>query len=263
MNRTIPLLVVAFALGASSVLAADTRVVLCFPGGPGSTTDAQPTVDRFLARLDKEMGWKSSKGKYFNSMAACRNAYKDLAPTMVMVPLHVYLSTRAAWKLTPVAILQNKETSGQFHILTKNAACQNCLTGATVSTGLQVSDRFLSKVAFDGKVAVGKSFTVKRTRSPMRAIKLVVNGKAIAVIVDDVVKRSLEGLPLAQGLRAIVTGPQLPGAVVATVGKAPRKLAAVLTGLCKADRALCKEMRITRFGNVDPARLLALEKKLK
>jgi hypothetical protein len=263
MNRLIVSLVVSFSLLAATAMAADASVVLCFPGGPGSTDDAQPVVDRFMAKLSKQMGWKKAKGAYFNQMSACKSAYKDRGATVVMLSLNLFLENRAAWKLTPVAVLTNSETSGQFHIVSKRAACENCLTGQTVATGLKASDRFLSKVAFDGRIAVGKDFQLKRTRSPIRAIKSLVRDKVIAAIVNDIQMRSLKGLPGTSEIKTILSGPKLPGAIVASVGKASKGLQKALLSFCKTEKALCKEMRITGFGKVNSVQLKSLGKKLR
>ncbi|HIA02461.1 MAG TPA: hypothetical protein EYN66_11205 [Myxococcales bacterium] len=263
MKRLLLLLVLIFTLTVTAATAGDASVVLCFPGGPGSTADAQPVVDRFMAQLSKEMGWKDAKGVYFNQMSTCKHAYKDHAATLVMVPLNVYLEVRTSWKLNPIVLMNNKESSGQFHVITKTASCSGCLKGQTVTTGLKMSNNFLSRVAFDGKLQVGKGFTLKRTRSPIRAIKSVLKDKAIAAIVNDAQRRSLKGLPGTEEINTIISGPKLPGAIVASVGKPAPALKKVLLGLCKAQKELCKEMRITGFGKVDSARLKSLEEKLK
>ena len=185
MKQSILFFILGLILVSTPATARDASIVLCFPGGPGSTADAQPVVDRFVAELSKEMGWKDAKGIYLNILSACRNAYKDHAPTLVMASLDLYLSIKKGWSLKPLVQLNNKSTSGSFHIITKVPDCKDCLNGQTVVTGLKMSEKFLSKVAFDGKINVGKDFTLKRTRSPIRAIKSVVRGKAVAAIVND------------------------------------------------------------------------------
>ena len=240
---------------------AETHVLLCCPGGPGSTADAQPIVDRFLTKLSALAGWDSAKGSYYNNMKACEGEMKA-SPSVVMVPLDIYLKERAAWKLQPAAVLTNKETSGSYHLVANKGTTLASLAGKTVATALKTDPQFLSRVAFDGKVDVA-GFTLSSTRSAFKAIKNVVKGKADAVILDDVQYNSLKGEKWAEGLEAVVSGPSLPGAIVAGVGSTPAKLAASLEQVCKDDQALCKDMRITGFGKVDTAKLTALEGLLK
>jgi len=238
------------------------RVLLCFPGGPGSTSAAQKTVNKFLSRLAGPAGWKSATGAYYTDVASCESAFKKGAD-VVMIPLHVYLSRQKSWKLVPAATMKNKEASGQFHVYAPKGTSLASLSGKTVTTSLKAGNRFMARVAFSGKLPLGKGISVNRVRSARRAIKNLLKGKAAAAIIDDVQLKSFKGLPLTSGLAAIHSGPALPAAITALVGKGKTtKLTAALTALCKKDRALCKEMRVTGFGPVKPARLKALSKAL-
>ncbi|MFT5430214.1 MAG: hypothetical protein ACI9OJ_000887, partial [Myxococcota bacterium] len=190
-HRVTPLLFFAFAVLLAGGASADTRVLLCFPGGPGSTEQAQPIVDEFLAKLAPAAGWTTATGNYTNDMDACKKAMAEGGAQVVMLPLDVYLAERSAWKLSPVATLANKETASKYHIVAKAGVTAEKLKGATVSTGLSASDSFLSRIAFNGAFDCAGDFKLKRERSALSAIKNVARGKVEAAIVNDVEQKAL------------------------------------------------------------------------
>ena len=86
-------ILIAMSFTAQSASATSAHVLLCFPGGPGSTEQAQPIVDEFLAHLAVLAGWDNVNGSYINNMRECRAAMKtDTPATVVMVPLDLYLA---------------------------------------------------------------------------------------------------------------------------------------------------------------------------
>ena len=258
-------LLIAALLAAAlrpSAARADETVLLCFPGGPGTTEDAQPVVDRFLKRLAEQAGWKGATGAYYNDLAACRRQFGAAPPTVAMVPLDVYLEKRTSWKLSPVATLQNKETAARYYLVGRAGTTVAGLKGKKVSTALKASRRFLGRIAFGGKVNVEADFDLVATRSTPKTLKNILDGKAEAGIVTEQVYRTLASKPLTRDLVAIAVGPELPGAIVSGVGKAPAGLGDALRALCRKDAPLCAEMRITGFGAVDAAHLETLAKQL-
>ena len=261
MRTSINLLVAITLLAAPAALA-ETRVLLCFPGGPGTTEQAQPVVDQFLSKLAAQAGWDKASGAYYNDMARCAAEIKAGKADVAMIPLDVYLAQRGAWKLAPVAKLANKETAGQYHIVAKKGATLDSIKGQQLSTGLKASDSFLTRVALESRVDVSKDFKVKRRRSALKSVKDVAKGKAAAALLDDVAQKALDGLPMAKDLVTVLSGPELPGAIVAGVGSTPSKLGEALLSLCTAHRSTCDEMRVKSFKKVDVTRLTELEKKL-
>ena len=256
-------ILIAISFTAQSASANSAHVLLCFPGGPGSTEQAQPIVDEFLAHLAVLAGWDNVKGTYINNMRECRAAMKtDTPATVVMVPLDLYLAERESWKLHASASLQNKETAGAYHLVALPGTTLEGLRDQPVQTGLKASDPFLTRVAFDGKVDVKTAFKLERTRSARKAVKNVVKQKTSAAILNDVQFNALQSSPKYSTLVSIVAGPTLPGAIVASVGSKSDTLTTALISVCKKHAEACKKMRITGFSDVDASTLSALEKKL-
>ena len=258
-NCIIAVLTMLVALSASATSA---RVLLCFPGGPGSTEQAQPIVDEFLGHLASLTGWDDVNGTYINNMRDCRATMKAHPASVVMVPLDLFLAERKAWKLTANAALQNEETAGSYHLVALPGTTMESLSGKVVQTGLKASDTFLSRVAFDSKVDVTKSFTLERTRSARKAVKNAVKGKAAAAILNDIQFKALQSSAKYSKLTSLLAGPTLPGAIVANTGEKDDTLHKALLGVCKKHAEACKKMRITGFETVDSEKLSTLEKSL-
>jgi hypothetical protein len=179
-----------------------------------------------------------------------------------MVPLDLYLASRADWNLTPLATLENQEASTQYHIVARAGATLDSIKGEVLATGLKAAANFFSRVALGGQVNVDTDFDLTRTRTPLRAVKNVSRGRAAAALLDDVQQRALEGLPMAAELVTVLSGPALPGAIVAAVGTAPEGLEAALRTVCTRHAEVCQEMRVRAFSPVDSARLTTLERQL-
>ena len=263
-RRYLAALACVMLLVTSTANAKTTHLLLCFPGGPGSTEQAQPIVDEFIGHLAALAGLSDVSGTYINNMRNCKAAMKaEAGASVIMVPLSVYLGERANWKLSAVATLQNKETAGSYHIVAQPGTTLEALKSQVVQSGLKESDGFLSKVAFKGQVDVGSAFTFERTRSARKAVKNVVKGKASAAILNDVQFNALKSSPKYSKLVSILAGPSLPGAIVADVGGSNTSLSAALMRICQEKKDACNKMRITGFTTVDAQQLIGLEKSLK
>ena len=251
------------SISASVSAQVSTSFVLCIPGGPGSTADAQPVVDRFLKQVNERVNLGTTEAAYYTDFASClQQVRKAAANRIVMVPLDVYLRERQAWQLRSVVQVDTAKTSGQYHVVASKGETLASLQGKRWVTGLKLDAPFLSRIALDGAVVL-PSDGFKKVRSSLSAIKRVAKGRADVVIVDDLQRKSMASLPIAKELAVIYSGPDLPEAIVAVAGKTPaKKLKKALLSLCQDHKSLCADLRITRFKSVDDKRLQALEKKL-
>ena len=240
-----------------------TSFVLCIPGGPGSTVDAQSVVDRFLNTLRDGTDLGPAAGAYYTDFASCAQALKKPADKrFVMIPLNVYLRERKAWQLRALVQVDTAKTSGQYHVVAPKGETLESLRGKRWVTGLKLKAPFLSRVAFDGRVALAPE-GLKHLRSSLSAIKRVAKGRADVVIVDDLQRKSMASLPIANELVVVHSGPDLPEAIVAVVGASKtKKLKKALLSLCQKHKALCTELRVTRFRAVTDKQLTQLEQKL-
>ena len=262
MKLAIQLTLILLATAPRVAFAQDVSFLLCFPGGPGSSTDAKPVVDAFLGALKQSAGWTSVKGDYVNDAATCQAAMAAGGASVVVLPLDVYLERNTAWKLQPVATLANTETASRYHVLAKKGVTLEALKGQKIASGLAASAGFLGRVGFDGKVDLNGGASFVKARTALKALKDLDKGEVQAAIIDDVQQKALQGLPLAQTLETVLSGPELPGAIVSAVGAPVKGLSEALASVCEKSPKICADMRVNRFAPEDGAVLADLAKKL-
>src|SRR5689334_2966686 len=102
---------------ASAVAAATApkpvTLVICAPGYPGTTKEAQPSVDVLAGAVSHAAGWPPARlaAEYFESENEGIARLKAATPSFAMVPLPFYLAHAKALKLTAKA--QAVEKNGE------------------------------------------------------------------------------------------------------------------------------------------------------
>src|SRR5512143_2798049 len=98
---------IPLALFLTSALAAATpptplALVVCAPGYPGSTAEAQPSMDALAAAASAAIGWPAGtiKAEYHETEEGGLARYRDKAPTLALVPLPFYLAHGRELNLT-------------------------------------------------------------------------------------------------------------------------------------------------------------------
>src|SRR5512144_2964213 len=89
-----PSLLAALALAGTAALAAAPQghvLVFCSPGSPGTTAEAQPTMDAFAAALSKRSGVAPVAAVYHEAedAAVARFRAKDAAAAFVSLPFYL------------------------------------------------------------------------------------------------------------------------------------------------------------------------------
>ena len=229
-------------------------LLICNVGGPGTTRQAQPTVDKFLRRLEKVGGWKAHEvaGTYLTRLAACDRYVAEKKPSMIVTDLVTYLERQAQWKLVPLAHMGQAEAT-RYHVLVPEGSAKKLgdLKGKVFVTTLAKHPKFLSKIVFGGKLDVTSYFGLKRTRRPLKGLRKVARGQAAATLVDDLAYKFLGELKLPKKLVSIYASKRLPGLTLSSVGKdagLKKRVLASLSKLCKGPgAALCKTFRVHTF----------------
>lgn len=238
-------------------------LLICYVGGPGTTAQAKPVVDKFLRQIERAAGWAqgAAEGAYHAQRAACDKAMAAQQANAVVVDLPAYLAQHKAWKLKPLAHMGQADDK-QYFVLVRKGSYKDlaALKGKTLSTTLADEPQFLSRVVFGGKLDAAKHFQLKQTRQPLKGIRAVSRGRAEATIVDEEAYAhlaELSGLP--QPLEAIHRSAKLPGLTLAAVSgrasaKLIRELVAALPKLCAgAGEKLCRTFGVSAFTKARPA----------
>jgi hypothetical protein len=246
-------------------------LVICNIGGPGSTKQARPVLEKFLRHVEKSGGLKqgSMRGEYHTTLKACQEYVKREKPLFAVFDLATYLSQREALKLRPLGCM-GSPTGQRYHLLVREGSYKNlaALKGKLLISSHLGDMRFVSRVIFDGKIDAAKHFKIKATRRPLKGIRKVARNKADATLVDRMAYDHLGELKLPAKLVSIYRSVGLPGLTLAVVGAAKpdgptvKKVTSALPKLCAGPgKSLCKTFQVTAFSRAKAATFNKLAKR--
>jgi ABC-type phosphate/phosphonate transport system substrate-binding protein len=279
-NKTRPILVggdmkraiVVATLVVSSASFAGGRDFIAEHAGAGATAEnAQPYIDQFLRLAEANSGWpaNSAKGAWVDDSAAAAKAIAERKPGFAILDPEVFLELRKKEALEPIAEVKGKTfNKGHYSLIVKDPALKSLadLKGKKVSSNHFASPKYISKVAFGGKVDVEKQFTLVKTAQPSKPIKAVSRGEADAALIDD--EQLAQMKEIAPELKVIWTSPALPPTPVVafTKNSTPADRAAFAKALPKLctdakGKPVCESMFIDSFVPVDKAAFEAAAKK--
>lgn len=269
MKRVRPSVVlVAMSMLLPTWAAPPATLVVCAPGYPGSTIEAQPTMSGFaaaaatLARVEPT----ALSAIYYEQEAAGVAHLKQPDATLAMVPLPFFLSHASELKLTPVlqAVQKGGAANEAWTLVAKRGRVQNAasLNGFELISLAAYAPRFIQKVALQGYGPLPA--TLKYTPSPavLSALRRASAGENVVVLLDATQAIALPKLPFAAELETLKQSAPLPSVLLCTVGArahetvTKRWLAALSKLHENADGAAALDgVRLTRFAAVDAAAL--------
>jgi len=199
------------------VLAAATLVV-CAPGYPGNTAEAQPAMDalaRSLARA-AHVPEGSLAALYEETESGCMRRLAQPESSLLLATLPFYLVHEQEVRLVArlSAMPQGSETLERWTLVTGKDHPPS-LEGYTVESSAGYSKRFVRAMApkLPGRAEI------QQTSAVLSALKRAANGEKLAVLLDGSQAAAMAKLPFAGSLAVLQTSPPMPVALVATVRK--------------------------------------------
>ena len=286
----LPILVAGFGVavlgpGDPEAAPANPRtIVLCAPGYPGNTAQAQPTMDAFARGLAKEAGWPevSLSAIYYETAdgGLARFAQQDAA--IAIVPLSFYLEYGVSPDTVPaggpakrkpsppkagiafdprLAVVQESGVEDVWSILAKKGMLDSAdsLAGWELTGVPGYSPAFVSSVAFRDWGAIPKSARITFTPRILTALRRAASGEKVAVIADKAQTDALPTLPFASDLAVVTRSKPLPSSLVCVLGDRMGRadsgsllLAMARLQTTPEGAGILKAMRIARFAVIDP-----------
>ncbi|HTO97986.1 MAG TPA: PhnD/SsuA/transferrin family substrate-binding protein [Myxococcales bacterium] len=198
-------------------LAAVTLVV-CAPGYPGSTAEAQPAMDTLAAAIARAAHWPvgSIAAVYDESEAAGlqRLAGKDAA--LLLAPLPFFLAHEQDLHLAArlAAAPQGGDLLERWTLVTGKDHPPS-LQGYTVFSSAGYAKRFVRAAA----PSLPAQAQIESTSAVLSVLRRAADGEKVAALLDGSQAAALGTLPFASSLAVLGASPPMPAAVVATVGK--------------------------------------------
>jgi len=261
--------VVALTASAAPGLAGTPTMVAWAPGFPGSTKEAQPTMDALAgavaaaAKLPPDgfaaVYQETEKG------GLARLSQPDAALAMVSLP--AFLKYEKELGLVPrLAVVQAgaPDASETWSLVAGAGKLKSAadLAGWQLVSGASYAPRFVRGPALGGWGVLPANVTLAPAGAVLSALRRAAAGEQVALLLDRAQAASIATLPFAKDLEMVARSAPLPGALLCTVrGRLPDAQAAALmrafAGLAARPEvaAALAGVRIARFVPLDEAAL--------
>jgi ABC-type phosphate/phosphonate transport system substrate-binding protein len=270
--RTKSILITIVALG-STAFAGPRDFVVEHAGVGGTSQQAEPYLAEFLKYTEAKLGWTGAKSRFFPEPDAEFKKYLETEkPGLGMIDPDQYLELVKKEKLELLATVEGKNQSlGHLTLIAKDPALSSleATKGKSLASTHLQSPKFLSRVAFDGKLDVDKHFgKLDPKGSALKVAKAVSNGEADLGLVSDEELAWLKTSPYSDQVKTVWSSGALPPMSVVAFGKISvakdrddfRKM---LLSMCTDPKGadVCKSLDITKFGPPDKTSYDAAMKK--
>jgi hypothetical protein len=237
-------------------------LVVCAPGYPGTTEEAQPTMDAFARAAESAAGWPAGSlhAVYDETLEGGRARLKGADAILAIVTLPFLLQEGAGLGLDPrFQVVEEDGDSEIWSLVAHRGSVKSpgALEGWEIASPAGYAPGFV-RAALAGWGRLPDN--VKMTFAPalLSGLKRAASGGNIALLLDSAATASLPTLPFAADLEIVARSPRLPGSFFCLVGKrlGARDSAAILKGIERLDKTpagseAMKNMRLVRFGPVD------------
>jgi len=242
--------------------AASFELVACAPGYPGTTEQAQPTMDDLAERLTQLAGWNPERlsAIYFPDLNGGLERLASDSAAVAMVPLPFWLRYREELGLEPLveALPTSGETETWSLVAVKGALGKSdSLDGWEVVGAPGYAPEFVRRVALAGRGELGEKVSVRFTSRVISSLRKAAAGEKIAVLLDQAQVAALPSLPFGDSLEVVSRSDPMPASVVCTVSgrlapDAAKRLADSLIALSQDDAGseLLEALRMRRFAEI-------------
>lgn len=265
LTRLLPVLCLLISLGAAG--AAPKRLVICAPGYPGTTAQAQPSMDSFARAAERAAGWAEGDlgAVYHEAEAAGLERLGDAEAALALVPLPFLLEHGEKLGLHPrLRVVQEAGADEVWSLVAPRGQVTSpaSLEGWEVTGTPAYAPGFVRGPALGGWGELPATARITFTPRPLSALRRAAAGEKVAVILDRAQTEALASLPFAEDLEIVTRSGPLPGALLCTVaGRIDEARAgALIEGLLRLHEKeggaeILRSLRMTRFDEVDPEAL--------
>lgn len=255
--------------GTSGVLAAEppparTVLVVCAPGYPGNTQEAQPTMDLFATTLAgmAELSATGVAAVYYEREADGLARLTQADASWAMVPLPFYLAHAEALRLSAelVAVPQDGNSNEDWTLVAKKGRVTGPATlgGWELFSSAAYVPAFLQRVVLADWGTLPPSVKFTTSGGVLSQLKRAATGENVALILDRTQFAALARLPFASDLESVTKSGPLPGGLFCSVGRrnTPAQRDAILAALGRMEQSaegktLLTALRLARFAPIE------------
>lgn len=260
--RTILHVALAASLVAAGVAAAardPLLLVVCSPGSPGTTSEAQPRMDAFASALSAKAG-TDIRAVYEPTEAGGVTRLANAALAIVSLPFFLEHEQDLGLHARLVAVQEGRPAQESWVLVAGKGkiARADQLAGFSIISTAAYAPAFVRGAVQAGLGPVPATTKIVQSSSVLSALRRAANGEQVAVLLDGVQAAALDSLPFASKLAVVARTPPWPAGIVVTVKsrvaqKTWSSIETALLGLA-AERAGANALtgiQITRFAALD------------
>ncbi|HXI04285.1 MAG TPA: hypothetical protein VNI57_14030 [Candidatus Saccharimonadales bacterium] len=249
-------------------------IVVCAPGYPGGTEQAQPAMDAFAAAAASAAGWNAGalRAVYDETedKGLSRLSEKDAAFALVTLPF--FLAHGDALKCAPR--LQAVQASGPdetWSLVAKKGAIGKAsdLDGWEVTGRAGFFPPFVKGTVLGDWGVLPQSVRITFASRALPALRRAAAGEKVAVVLEGEEASALASLPFAKDLEVVAQSKPAPGNILCSLegrldpARGDDLVEALLVLQKSADGAeALKGLRMVRFAKVDMQSLAAARDRL-
>lgn len=212
------------AAPAAALAAAPQHVlVVCSPGSPGTTAEAQPTMDAFAAALSKKAQVAPPLAAVYEASEDAglkRLRAPDAALALVSLPFYLKHEKELGLKARLQAVAKGRPPLEVWTLVAKKGRVTgpSALDGFTIASTAGFAPAFVRGPALGGFGPLPAGVKVTQSAQVLSALRRAGTGDATAVLLDGPQGAALGSLPFAGELETVARSAPLPSGIVATVG---------------------------------------------
>jgi len=257
----------ALALPGSPVQAAPDKptLVVCSPGSPGTTDEAQPRMDAFAAAISKKAQLPLA-AVYDPSDEGGVTRLKAAGIAMVSLPFFLQHEQALGLHARLQVVEKGRAALERWALVAQKGKVTSAggLAGFTIATNIAFAPGFIRGTVLGGFGALPASAKIVQSTAVLSSLRKAANGDPIAVLVDATQEASLASLPFGAKLEVIAHSPPVPAGVIATIDARLTEatwqaLSRSLLGLSQ-DHAAAETIQLTGFVPLDDKALGAARK---
>lgn len=245
-------------------------LVVCAPGYPGTTAEAQPDLDALGTAVERSAGWGPATfaAVYLpdEREGVARLGEREAAAALVPVPF--YVKHGAALGLAPRLAVAGAggEATEVWTLVARRGRVGSpaALAGFTLVSGAGYAPAFV-RAALAGWGRLPADARIVQSSQVLSALRRASAGEDVAVLLDGAQAAALPSLPFAGELEAVARSAPLPSGLVVRVGdRLPPARWRALEGALEAlpsspeGAAALEALRIARFVPLDQGALASL-----
>lgn len=265
----LPLVALLGLLLNTGVTAEPLPVVVCYPGGPVSESDANQAMGAMLRVLERTGGWPEGHftSSFSSDASACEQLLSAQSPPYAITSLGLFLTQQHALNLIPLAQPRMRgKTSEEFHLVAAQGRFKglDAVRGARVGGTVFEEQDFIQRIVFEGHLDPRKDFALNPSHQAIRALRALDRGELDAVLLNGQQYAALNALPLNTPLESVYTSPAVPLMGLAansqkTTTEDRARMQKGLTALCSdaEGKKLCELFGIEAFVAADQAAIQA------